>query len=912
LILQSITVGGWRCFASTVRVGPLSEGINVVHGPNGTGKSTLFEAMARGLLDDHRVSGKEPEVLRSWGRFLPPSVCVEFLHQGAAYRLTKRFLDEPTAKLERRENGKFRPLAEGEAAVRQARSILAAAAPGRGLSQLRNWGLAQVLWAAQGSLAIGQLSEDVVSELQGRLGGVEAAVSRAAERDGGLVERRIEELYDAAFTAKGKLREGKDAPRLVQLRRELESAETRERETLDAQARYEDSVRRLQDFRALRDQAGRDADAGREAFSRAQARSQERARLLQARSEAATRLELERRKHDELSQRVAELSTIRAGLKAGESRLAELENDTLPAQRDLEERTRDEARLKAAREDAWRERLAAEEALRLANEARMLGAARARLPRVEARLQSVADASARCEKARDELAAFLAPDAEALSAVRAAARELEDASVRLESAMITIEIVPEHAGSADVIEGEERGPRQIAAGAPAQFHGSPRVVVSVAGFGRVRAWGPEGSAQELRARKEAAARRLADLTRPYGGVGPDELQSLHDRRAQLLAKRDEAEAALRSSLAGQSLADFESERHQLRLEIDACLTAHPDWTDAPPDGDALASSASSRLSAAAAEVGQLDAAWQAAFAALSKSHQRQDDLAARSTAERRDIEKASERIAVIEADGRSDEDRRRELTSLAIAAQAAVGAFEAIEAKLADFPEDVDRDLALQSTALARHEEEIQRAREAENKEAGRLQALAEQGTYSALSAAQEEKAALLPRLEREELRLAAVRLLRDTVRAARDEARAVIAGPVERTASGILERVAGRRLGRIGFSSAFQPDHVAPELAGGAVELERVSGGEREQAHLAARIALATFLAREERQLLVLDDVLIATDAARLTRMLGVLEEAAQRLQVLVFTCHPERYRALTQATFFDLAELADAAASS
>jgi hypothetical protein len=127
-----------------------------------------------------------------------------------------------------------------------------------------------VLWAAQGSLAIGQLSEDVVSELQGRLGGVEAAVSRAAERDGGLVERRIEELYDAAFTAKGKLREGKDAPRLVQLRRELESAETREREALDAQARYEDSVRRLQDFRALRDQAGRDADAGREAFSRAQ------------------------------------------------------------------------------------------------------------------------------------------------------------------------------------------------------------------------------------------------------------------------------------------------------------------------------------------------------------------------------------------------------------------------------------------------------------------------------------------------------------------------------------------------------------------------------------------------------------------------------------------------------------------
>jgi uncharacterized protein YhaN len=79
-------------------------------------------------------------------------------------------------------------------------------------------------------------------------------------------------------------------------------------------------------------------------------------------------------------------------------------------------------------------------------------------------------------------------------------------------------------------------------------------------------------------------------------------------------------------------------------------------------------------------------------------------------------------------------------------------------------------------------------------------------------------------------------------------------------------------------------------------------SGGEREQIYLAARLALAEVLAKDERQLVVLDDVLTATDAGRLARVMAILEEAAQRLQILVLTCDPERYRGLEAANFIDL----------
>ena len=99
-----------------------------------------------------------------------------------------------------------------------------------------------------------------------------------------------------------------------------------------------------------------------------------------------------------------------------------------------------------------------------------------------------------------------------------------------------------------------------------------------------------------------------------------------------------------------------------------------------------------------------------------------------------------------------------------------------------------------------------------------------------------------------------------------------------------------------------MQPIGVIPEALGKPVEIDNISGGEQEQLYLATRLALADVLTRDERQLVVLDDVLTSTDAERLARVMVILEEAAQRLQILVLTCHPERYRGLKEASFFDL----------
>lgn len=45
------------------------------------------------------------------------------------------------------------------------------------------------------------------------------------------------------------------------------------------------------------------------------------------------------------------------------------------------------------------------------------------------------------------------------------------------------------------------------------------------------------------------------------------------------------------------------------------------------------------------------------------------------------------------------------------------------------------------------------------------------------------------------------------------------------------------------------------------------------------------------------------------MARVLDVLEESAQRLQILIITPHPERYRGLRAARFIDLEEIVSAA---
>jgi uncharacterized protein YhaN len=94
-----------------------------------------------------------------------------------------------------------------------------------------------------------------------------------------------------------------------------------------------------------------------------------------------------------------------------------------------------------------------------------------------------------------------------------------------------------------------------------------------------------------------------------------------------------------------------------------------------------------------------------------------------------------------------------------------------------------------------------------------------------------------------------------------------------------------------------MRPADVAME-----VSLEALSGGTEEQLFFVTRIALAEFLAKGGREVVIFDDPLVSSDLARIARALPILEEAARSLQILIFTCHPEAYAGLTNAERFNI----------
>ena len=82
----------------------------------------------------------------------------------------------------------------------------------------------------------------------------------------------------------------------------------------------------------------------------------------------------------------------------------------------------------------------------------------------------------------------------------------------------------------------------------------------------------------------------------------------------------------------------------------------------------------------------------------------------------------------------------------------------------------------------------------------------------------------------------------------------------------------------------------------------EALSGGAREQLSLLVRIGLAEVLGAAESWPLVLDDVLVNTDAERIRRMQRALFNAARQMQILLFTCHGPLFDALGPDTFVEL----------
>jgi ABC-type cobalamin/Fe3+-siderophores transport system ATPase subunit len=903
VIVRTIRLEAWRCFVAPITVGPFSEGLNVVHAPNGTGKSTLFEALRRALLDNHGVRAREAQNLRPWGRALPPSVTVEFAHGGQEYRLSKRFLDDAMSLLERREVGRWVALAQRDKADEYVQAMLTRHPPERGLAEPRHWGLAQILWAPQGDLRLGRPSDDLVADIRACLGAHVHAEAASA------LEARIEERYLQHYAPRsGELRTGRHAPPRVQLEQRLAQAREQVRAARALCEEFDAVARRVEQHRAVRAAARRESERLARELASARARAAEYAALAGERAARRARLEGAEARSRALRQAIDAIASARRELASAREGAARLREEAARQEREVEALEGAAQVAKAAFEEVRRARDEVEALDARAEDARRIAQAWAEVKALDARCARLAAAReelARCRQARD---AVTAPDERALKAIRKALAEREAAEARLSAALITLEVLPLRDGVLEVQVAERAGSQLLSEGQTTTVRGAPEVVVELPGVARVIARGPAGSVDALRSARDAAAQRVAELTASFGTDDLEALEACCDRASALAQRVRDAETLLRALQGGEGEEAILARRSRALAEAEALLARHPDWRDEPPDAEALRAQAEAARRAFAAREGAAQARWEDAAQALLRARALLAGLQSRQEETEKQTRVLEARLADLTRDGRSDEARAEALDRVALDWREAEVGLREVETRLSAVGEDPAREVARLERALREAEEAAEAALAREKTEEGRLAQLAAAAPHSALARAEEEEERVGAELSREVLRTEAIRLLRNLVHTCRAEAVSAVSAPVEQEATRILHRVAGARLGRVTVGDGFEPVAVVPEEVRSEVELGSVSGGEREQVYLATRLALAEVLARDERQMVVLDDVLTATDAGRMSRVLEVLEEKARALQIVVITCHPERYRALTGATFFDLESLARA----
>ena len=408
-----------------------------------------------------------------------------------------------------------------------------------------------------------------------------------------------------------------------------------------------------------------------------------------------------------------------------------------------------------------------------------------------------------------------------------------------------------------------------------------------------------GSSAEALSRKVEDARRVLDNICAKAGVSsPDEARTAFEERREAIRHVESKAQVEQDNLRDLTYEELDKKRLSLQQAVPSYLAKRVAEPAICPDLD------SAKKERASAEGLQQEAArqWESARESLDAARSVRDGLNAKHQESRVQLDLLSKDLS----QARENLDRARRSvpddaleTALANAVQAVAsedGSVRAAETSLkAKNPERVS---ALAETAKGSLQT-TQKRRNAVQTELTevqtRLKIHGEEGLHEKLHASQiglERLGADNKSLFR---RASSAKRLFETMREERDKARRAFVAPLK-------EKI--EQLGRLVFDDSFQVD-ISEELLiasrtvkGVTVPFDSLSGGTREQLSLIFPSACSMIVAKDGGTPLILDDALGYTDPDRLRLMGAVLAKAAKECQIVIFTCVPDRYGNVGEAT--------------
>ncbi|MBS7541909.1 AAA family ATPase [Ancylobacter oerskovii] len=836
----------------------IGDGVNVLCAANEFGKSTSFEALHALFFQPHTGVPKDVRRLQPYSGG-NPLVEADIVVPEGRFRLTKQFIGGKRASVVDLAIGRL--VAQADEAER----FIA------GLIRGGTAGPAGLLWVRQGNTGLEKRKEDE-DERQVRESLLTSVQGEVEAITGG---RRMSEIIAACEEELGllvtpTLKPKSGGPYLKAIgERDLLAEEERRlaaevealRQALDERAK---TLRRLAELGNAEEKAARRAavEKAAAAFEAAKAHAE---KLKAAEAEAA----LARHRHDgaerELAafrEALARAGALRAELAGAETRRVEALSRRGDAAAAVEAATAEvhaaeteerEARDLLARLDA---------ALRARQAAQELEVLRDRLRQAEARRGGVEQAEAAL--------ALLAIPAEAVEQLQRLEVEIARLRAAEEARLPSLRLAYEPGSAPLMLDGEPLGPDEERA-----IHDVARLALPGIGTLTIRTNRPAGADTA----RKTAERGRAELLESLG---------VSDLAA---ARRRQVEAQEKAA-----------ERDRLRLEL----------RHLAPDGLPKLREEVARRAAVLPEALELKADPEETHAAVQRAEARVGTARnrARETQplQARAIEAHAEVEAVLKAhagerarlDALLGPEAGREAREQALAAAHADGqAVFGSAAAHADGLRAAAPDLASAEAALRRATSAEDAATQEESRLNvaladlnGRIRTRSDEAVEEVWQEARDRLAAAEARVSAFETEVAVLDRLRTALQESRSAARDLYLRPVLTE----LRPLLGLLFDDIDIT--FDEKTLLPQAVrrnGQEEEVDRLSGGMREQLSVLTRLAFARLLAHDGRPApVILDDALVYSDDDRIERMFDALHRQAREQQIIVFSCRQRAFSRL------------------
>ena len=881
--------------------GPLEitfdDGLTLIYGPNETGKSTLMRAIwfaftrraqsqAQDIKDIEPTTGGTPEVT------------VELEVDGDYYTLTKRFAGqqgEATLSIER-SSGQVEKYTGDEADAQLQQALGFGEMSGRARTP-DHLGLWPITWVRQGQGGLDPaeaLSEDgneqTLSEVLAETTGQVLAGTDAAE----VVERAREE-YERFFTSSGRETTASGAP-LHEARQTEEKARTRFRELESQQQNFERDIRAFGKAQEERDRLQQELPEQERKLQSAQEKQQQIDKLKQKREALQQEKKVSEQSLEQLQERIAIRKKLREQKKEAADELEESRKQKATAQASLKEREEEKDELEDELEEREKAVADQDEAVALLQAHQEVLRLESALKELERKLEKVEEHEEELREKRTELAGLSVTD-EKLEALEARQKELDNARTRLEAAAARVQ-VKSQADEELTVDGDAVS---LPAGEAWEQRIDRETVIAIGDRLSVTVVPGGEDLPALRRRVRDLEAQQASALKAIGASSLQEARKQNRRRTSLASDVRRLEELI-DTLAPEGKDALESQRIEQEARRSSALELRRkaeerddlNLPDAPEETEVM-------LERASSELAEEKEARDAARKALEEHEQKMADLRTEIGLAEQKLERAEGDLTSLKEEIDEHVEKHGDDKALQEARREASAQLTSVRDRLESLAEQLDELNAqhveaevqrLQDVLQQTREELKLKEREADRLE-GRLGSKDLHGLHERVEKARQAWEDAKGEVARWERRAAVAKLLFETLDECKREARAAYLAPLQQEVKALMRRFAAFGDAHVEFGENFELSGIS-RSAEGEISFDQLSGGAKEQLGLFIRIAMARLVAKERSHPLFLDEILAETDDDRFEAMATILREISSDLQLIVTTCHKDRYRRL------------------